>query len=132
MSSTASAGLCTWLSTGRSQCRLRGASHRVVSEGAQGFGEVGETDGAEIEGCGVPALEVEAGLPAGFGSGGEPGALTELVGDGLAGPAEVAHHLGVHAIRLGAAAVPEDRTRPLEGPSRSVGQREVEVDADVD
>src|SRR2546428_13029330 len=57
--------------------------------------ELGEAHGAEIERAAVKCLEIEAFADpvAGLLSDGQPGSLTDLVADGLAGPAEVSIHL---------------------------------------
>src|SRR5438046_6130493 len=52
--------------------------------------------------------------------------LFRSVGDGLAGPAEVADHLGVHPVRLGPAALAQHVAGPLERPPGAVGQRRSE------
>ena len=80
----------------------------------------------------MPLLQVERWVPHGLLAGRQPAALAQLVGDGLAGPAEVADHLGVHPVRLGPAALAQHLAGPLERPPGAVGQRQVQVDADVD
>src|SRR4029453_1508844 len=99
---------------------------------AERLGQATEPDRAELERRGVPALEVEAGPPSRLLTGGKPGPLAELVGDGLGRPAEVADHLGVDLMRFGAAAPAGELAGGLEGPPGAVRQRQVEVEADVD
>ncbi len=81
----------------------------------------------------MPALQVElSGTPHGLLAGGQPAALAELVGDGLAGPAEVTDYLGVHPVRLGPAALAQHVAGPLERPPGAVRQWQAQVHADVD
>lgn len=80
----------------------------------------------------MPALEVEARPPSRLITGGKPGPLAELVGDGLGWPAKVANHLGVNLMRFGAAAFAQELAGCFEGPPGAVRQWQVEVDADVD
>src|SRR5690242_18072447 len=90
----------------RTSDELIASSAAAAADRGQRLGEAVQADRAEAERGGVPALQVElSGAPHGLLAGGQPAALAELVGDGLAGPAEVADHLGVHPVRLGPAAL---------------------------
>jgi MOSC domain-containing protein YiiM len=105
------------------QLRLRGMNARIVVPGTvrigdlaarklaqpvpvqrpQRDGQVGQADGAQAQGGGVPAFQIESGLAHCLFPGRQPGALAELVRDGLCGPAEVPDHLGMDPVRLAAA-----------------------------
>jgi len=109
----------------------------AVIDAGQRVGQAAEADRAQAQRGGMPALEVEAFPrgplpPPGFIPGREPASFAELVGDGLARPAEVADYLGVHPVRLGAASLLEHLAGHAERPAGAVGQRQVQVDADVD
>jgi phenylacetate-CoA ligase len=95
-------------------------------------GQVTQADRAEVQRGGVPPLEVEAGPLPGVLPGRQPAPLPQLVGDGLSRPAEVADHLGPDPVRFGPAPLAQDLARLGEGPPGAVGQRQVQVDADVD
>ena len=105
------------------QLRLRGMNARVVVPGTvrvgdpavralalrplhecpQRGGQVGQADRPQAERGGVPPLQVEPRPAHRLFPGRQPAALTQLVRDGLARPAEVADHLGMDPVRFAAA-----------------------------
>ena len=97
---------------------------------------------AEVEGLAVELLEVEVGALAGLGvvAGLQPDALADLVGRGLAGPAEVAVELEAQVLvghaAVGAHELPAQLGRPalarVEAERVVARDLQLEVHADVD